>query len=81
MKKNDDHGISLIVLLITIIVVLILAGTIFVNLTQNNIIEFSKEATFKKNIAKYKQELSLNFANKYVETYNNFNIDKINANS
>ncbi|MDD2627360.1 MAG: hypothetical protein PHR25_05625 [Clostridia bacterium] len=82
MKKNK--GISLIVLVITIIVMIILAGTIILVLNSSNIVGKSKEATHKSNVsnlreavnlAKAEYELSDKGANvkEYVQQYLNNN--------
>ena len=72
---NKRRGISLIVLVITILVMIILAGVVVVSLQKNNPIEKAKEATFKNNVASYKDELSL-----AVATRNSNGItEKINA--
>jgi type II secretory pathway pseudopilin PulG len=61
MKK----GISLIVLVVTIIVIIILAGTIMLSLGKNNPITQSKEAAFKNNIATYKSDLEITILSQY----------------
>ncbi|MDD2627972.1 MAG: hypothetical protein PHR25_06340 [Clostridia bacterium] len=48
-------GISLIVLVITIIIMIVLAGTIILSLNSSNIIGRAEEATRKSNIANAKQ--------------------------
>ncbi len=55
MKTNQKTGISLIVLVITIIVMLILAGAIILALNNANIIDRADEAATKSNIANAKQ--------------------------
>lgn len=57
MKMNK--GISLIVLVITIIVMIILAGTIILALNSNRIITKSKEATNKVNISSLTEAINL----------------------
>ena len=47
MKKINNKGISLIVLIITIIVVIILAAVVILTLSKNNPIESAKEARFE----------------------------------
>ena len=56
-------GISLIVLVITILVMIILAGVVVVSLSKNNPIEKAKEATFKQDMASFRDELSVYIAN------------------
>ncbi len=53
------RGISLIVLVITILVMIILAGVVVVSLQKNNPIERSKEARFKTNVVSYLDELNM----------------------
>ena len=55
MKK----GISLITLIITIIVVIILAGVIIFSISKNNPVDKANEAVFKQNLATYKDELEM----------------------
>ncbi|MDD2628222.1 MAG: hypothetical protein PHD20_05010, partial [Clostridia bacterium] len=55
MKTNKGKGISLIVLVITIIVMIILAGAIILSLNSSNIIDRANEATTKSNISNAKQ--------------------------
>ena len=59
MKKINNKGISLIVLIITIIVVIILAAVVILTLSKNNPIESAKEATFKEDIYNFKTELEI----------------------
>ncbi|MEG2712606.1 MAG: hypothetical protein RR988_06245, partial [Clostridia bacterium] len=56
MKKR---GMSLIVLVITILVMIILAGVVVVSLTKNNPIGKAGEALFKSDIGSFKDELNL----------------------
>ena len=58
MKK----GISLIVLVITIIVMIIIAGAIIISLSQTNVIDQADNATYKSNIAEAKSLVSLVYA-------------------
>ncbi|MEG0522246.1 MAG: leucine-rich repeat protein, partial [Clostridia bacterium] len=60
LKKR---GMSLIVLVITILVMIILAGVVIVSLSKNNPIDKAKEAIYKSDIASFKQELSLTMVN------------------
>ena len=55
MKK----GISLIVLIITIIVILILTGAVILSFMDNNPIDSATEAAFKSDIANYNSALAL----------------------
>lgn len=57
MKKTNRVGISLIVLIITIIVMLILASAIILKLRDSNIPNNAKEVTFKSDVSGMKDEL------------------------
>ncbi|MEG0073351.1 MAG: hypothetical protein RR922_02080 [Clostridia bacterium] len=54
MKK----GMSLIVLVITVLVMIILAGVVVVSLSANNPIDKAKEARFKTDISNFKTEIN-----------------------
>ena len=56
---NKRKGISLIVLVITILVMIILAGVVVVSLQKNNPIEKAKEANFKTTAVTYLEELNM----------------------
>ena len=60
-------GISLIVLVITILVMLILSGVVIVSLSKNNPVEKAKEATFKQDIKSLIEEYTLYLSNKIAE--------------
>ena len=64
---NKRKGISLIVLVITILVMIILAGVVVVSLSKNNPIEKAKEATFKQDLAQIGEELEMFIATKIAE--------------
>ena len=55
MKK----GISLIVLIITIIIILILTGAVILSFVDNNPIDTANEAVFKSDVANFKSSLVL----------------------
>ena len=59
MKK----GISLIVLIITIIIILILTGAVILSFTDSNPIETANEAVFKSDISNFKGSLVMHIAN------------------
>ena len=60
MKKTKEKGITLIALIITIIVLLILAGvSLNMIMGDNGILKQAKTATVKQRFAKYKEELEL----------------------
>lgn len=62
---KESRGISLIILVITIIVVLILAGVVILSLVNSDTIGLSKEAQFKANVDAYQSELNLVLTNEY----------------
>ena len=73
--KEQKKGISLIVLVITIIVMLILASAVIISLSNSNIITKAKEAVLKTDVKNFAQELSVSLAeqklnNKYLEIDN-----------
>lgn len=57
MKRNK--GISLLVLIITIIVVIILSGTIILSLTRNNPITTARYAVFYNDMQTLREQISL----------------------
>lgn len=57
MKKTNREGISLIVLVITIIVMLILASAVILSLSNSGISDNAKEVTFKSDVSSLKDEL------------------------
>lgn len=57
MKKTNREGISLIVLVITIIVMLILVSAVILKLKDSNIPDNAKEVTFKSDVSGLKDEL------------------------
>lgn len=73
------NGISLITLVITIIVIIILAGAVILTLSQNNPIKAAEEAMFKSNIDSYKSELQLYITDQYVRTNASYDTSKLNA--
>ena len=64
---NKRKGISLIVLVITILVMIILAGVVVVSLQKNNPIEKAKEANFKTDVSSFASELGVGLSNSLVE--------------
>jgi len=76
MKINK--GISLVVLVITIIITTILAGAVILNLSNNNPIDKATEATFKTNVAAYNSELAIVVTNQYSPSYS-FGTGLLNA--
>ena len=60
--KNINKGISLIVLVITIIVMAVLASTVIITLSNTNIINKANDAVNSSNLASVREELILNEA-------------------
>ena len=76
--KNKRKGISLIVLVITILVMIILAGVVVVSLQKNNPIEKAKEATFKQSLAQIGEELEMFCVNEKAQN-SEFNKESLHA--
>jgi len=74
-----NKGISLIVLIITIVVIIILATAIIVNLAQTNIIGNANEATVKQDFKTMQEELSLHIADEYANTRGALDVATIDA--
>ncbi len=72
-------GISLIVLVITIIVIMILAGAVILNLSKNNPIESSKKAKFQSDIDTFKSDLSLYELNQMSKTDGSYDPKLLNS--
>ena len=77
MKKTK--GISLIVLIITIVVIIILATAIIVNLAQTNIIGNANEAVVKQDFKTMQEELEMYIADRYADTLGEFDASSLNA--
>ena len=75
---NKRKGISLIVLVITILVMIILAGVVVVSLQKNNPIEKAKEARFKEDLSAIGSELELFYINE-VSLNSEFNKETMHA--
>lgn len=60
-------GISLIMLVITVIVLAILASTVIINLSNTNIINEADKTVFKSDMASYKELYSIYLADKLIE--------------
>ena len=67
IRKNNKQGISLIVLVITIIVMVILAGAIILTLNNSGIINKASEAVEETNLATAKEVASLAWAEAYAD--------------
>ena len=75
MKK----GISLIVLIITIIVMLILAGAVIMSIKSSGIIEKASEAAFKSDLKTYNEEYMLWLIDEEKNNLGGFNKELINC--
>lgn len=67
MKRK--RGISLIALVITIIIIIILAGSVILSLADNNPIVSATKARFKTNVDVYNSELSMVVSSKYLQNH------------
>ena len=76
---KTKKGISLMTLVITIIVIIILAGIIIVSITKNNPINAANEALFKENIDSFQSELSMYHINNYSKSLGQYEEDKLQA--
>ena len=66
--KLTHKGVSLIILIFTIIVIIILASVIILTISKNNPIESAKEAQFKEDIRTFQYELNLYISKEYAVT-------------
>ena len=76
MKKK---GISLIVLIITIVVIIVLATAIIVTLARTNVIENANEATVKQDFRTLQDELNMYIADRFTEAQGDFELEDLNA--
>ena len=76
MKKK---GISLIVLIITIIVIIILATAIILNIANTNVIDNSHAAVFKSDVAAMQDELTMYIADEYTDALGKYDAKKLQA--
>ena len=67
MKTRNKQGISLIVLVITIIVMIILAASVVITLSNSGIINRASEATGKTNRAQIEQYASIVWADAFMD--------------
>ena len=68
-KLNNKKGISLIVLIITIMVIVILSAAVLLNMTEDNPIDSAREAVNETNIAKLKEEANVIYSQWYKKKY------------
>ncbi len=67
MENKIKSGISLIVLVITILVLAILAATVIISLSSTNVISETNQTTFKQDMASYKEAYEFYVTNKLAE--------------
>lgn len=76
--KNNQKGITLIALVVTIIVLLILAGVSIAMLTgQNGILNRATEASINSKIADAEDIISLNVSDKITDYYKEVYVDNV----
>ena len=79
MKSLREKGITLIALVITIIVLLILAGVSIATLTgDNGILTQSKKSKISTELSSYKEQVEIYKQGKYIEN-NNFLSESLTA--
>ena len=83
-KLTQKKGVSLIILIVTIIGIIILAAAVILTLSKNNPVESAREATFKEDIRSFQNELALSISKDYTiksgkrdEKFNAQNFDEI----
>ena len=76
-NTKEKKGISLIVLVITIVVTTILAGVVIVGLKDNNPVLKANESLFKTDIAEFRSELSVSYVSEKAEN-RKFKSDTVN---
>ncbi|MCX8075300.1 MAG: hypothetical protein N2749_06940, partial [Clostridia bacterium] len=72
-------GISLIVLVITMLVLIVVAMAIITTINQKNPIDNAKEAVFKKDLKNIEMDLSLYHTNQYAETLGRYQEQSLQA--
>ncbi len=78
MRKNNI-GISLIVLVITILVIIILTGALILNLVNNNPILQVEKATFLNDIRSFQNELSLYIVEQFSDSLGQYDSNLLQA--
>ena len=79
-RTKEKNGITLIALVITIVVLLILAGvTLNVIIGDNGILSKAKESKEKTEIAKYEEELGMCVLDLQIEESGNFNMNVLRS--
>lgn len=81
LNKKNNEGITLITLVVTIIVLLILAGVVIATLTgDNGIITKAQEATIMKTIGEVKEKIHLEATQENIENGIHISAEKLVAN-
>ena len=78
--KTYKSGISLIVLIITVIVLSILATTVIISISETNIIGKTNAAVFKSDMSNYKEMYQLYLTERLLEN-SNFPTSSLNVTS
>lgn len=79
MNIYKRKGISLIVLVITIIVIGILAGAVILSIAKGSPINDATKAVFLSDVSGFKDELNMYIGQQYLDTLGVFNPAKLNA--
>ncbi|MDD2627915.1 MAG: hypothetical protein PHR25_03510 [Clostridia bacterium] len=79
MTKNFKTGISLIVLVITIIIIIIVATAVIFTLMETGIINTSSKGVFLNDLSIFKEELEMYKGNKLLNSSGNYNPEKLQA--
>ena len=80
LNKKENLGITLIALVITIVILIILAGIIInVSLSDNGIFKKAKEASELSSISKYKEQIELVRTAKQMEKQGNATLEDLNV--
>lgn len=79
MNIYKRKGISLIVLVITIIVIAILAGTVILSIAKGSPISDATKSVFLSDVSNFKDELNMYIGDQYIDTLGVFNPAKLNA--
>lgn len=69
-SKSKQQGISLIVLVITILVVIVLAGSVILTISKNNPLSNATQAVFQSDLKNLQSELQVSITSKILEQYN-----------
>lgn len=79
MLKLYKSGVSLIVLVITIIVIIILSGAVLLSLAINNPIGQAVKATFLNDVSAFQSELNTYTSSQYTNTLGSFDPTRLQA--